>query len=70
MADSYLRVHTIDGDIIQGIGEVVVEPNEGGDGRLYLVGDNTKHTVFNMKYVLHYFTRPLTEEEEARVNSH
>ncbi|AUV62005.1 hypothetical protein KIV63_gp39 [Mycobacterium phage SWU2] len=68
MSDQYLRVHCVDG-ITHGIGEVVAAPEEGGDGRLYLLSDDGTHTVFNMRHVIRYFTRPLTEDEQRAVDT-
>lgn len=49
---------------VVGVGEVVPATEEGGDGRLYLLGEGGTHTVFNMRHVVSYFYRPLTEEEQ------
>ncbi|AGK87523.1 hypothetical protein M045_gp44 [Mycobacterium phage HINdeR] len=68
LADSYLRVQTVAGTSV-GIGEVVPATDEGGDGRLYLLGEGGTHTVFNMRHVIQYFYRPLTEEEQRAVDA-
>lgn len=67
MKDSVLQVFTESGMAV-GIGEVIDQPDEG-DGRLYLLGEDGTHTVFNMRFVTHYVVRPYTEEEKKNTDA-
>ncbi|ASZ75483.1 hypothetical protein KIW74_gp45 [Mycobacterium phage Kimona] len=60
--DSVLQVMTTVG-VTVGVGEVVPAPDEGTDGRLYLLGEDGTHTVFNMRHVVSYNVTPYNEEE-------
>ncbi|QXN73885.1 hypothetical protein SEA_EAGLEPRIDE_47 [Mycobacterium phage Eaglepride] len=67
MKDSVLQVFTETGMAV-GVGEVIENPDEG-DGRLYLLGEDGTHTVFNMRFVTNYVVRPYTPEEENTSDS-
>ncbi|AHJ88705.1 hypothetical protein PBI_RHYNO_47 [Mycobacterium phage RhynO] len=67
MKDSVVQVFTETGMAV-GVGEVI-DAHDEGDGRLYVLGEDGTHTVFNMRFVTHYVVRPYNPEEKESANN-